>query len=227
MADDSARALMTVASIPIESPVMRSMPWPCADDSADDVAAADHRRDLNPEPVHVSELAGHARHHRRRDAEGLDPIRASPDSLTRILRYLTVSAIVTTSRPTPRAGSARSSPPWRPRLRFPAGIVPRSCSVSLAKGCSSSTSCSKNFSILPVTILSAMCSGLPWSIACWRAIRRSVSRMSSVTSARVTNLGWAAATCRATSCSASSLTDSVPSTTTPILPPPWMYDDSL
>ncbi len=51
MASWSARALITVASIPIVSEVARSRPWPSPCGSPPDVPAADHHGELEIEKI--------------------------------------------------------------------------------------------------------------------------------------------------------------------------------
>ena len=62
-----ARALMTVASMPMVSALARSMPRPGAGHAPPDVAAADHDGDLGAEvPPHLGDLAGDALRRSRR-----------------------------------------------------------------------------------------------------------------------------------------------------------------
>ncbi len=62
-------------------------------DAAEDVAAADHQRDLDAQAVDVDDLVGDLRQRRRVDAVVWpEPIRASPESLSRMRRYFTPGA---------------------------------------------------------------------------------------------------------------------------------------
>ena len=51
--------------------------------AADDVAAADHERELHAERVHRLDLFGEGLDHMEIEAEALSPASASPDSLSR------------------------------------------------------------------------------------------------------------------------------------------------
>ena len=87
MASCIASAFMTVASMPMWSPVTRSMPASRETGAAEDVAATDHAGHLHAALLDLEHFAGDALEHQRVDAEVGRPSSASPDSFTRMRLY--------------------------------------------------------------------------------------------------------------------------------------------
>ena len=78
----SASAFMTVARMPIMSPVTRGIALLGHLHAAEDVAATDDDADLNAERPRRRQIGGDAVECRLMNPEAAGPIRASPETLT-------------------------------------------------------------------------------------------------------------------------------------------------